>query len=357
MQLNQEAASLDWTRSASHTLSGVTNTEIHEEDFIAENSNIPQKLGGHRTDQLISARESSVAAAYHRMANVSANKSGGSEVNQAPDPDYSSFNTSENRDHMISASNEIIAFDMPILVEKTLSSEPDPDDHIIKGMKHEPDPDDSDQGKTVNYDTFFLAILIAELYLIKNLFLAGTLHTQTGDMSSAAVHVSKEPDPDDSESSLKSIAASRGNCYPEMSSLHRHILSRIDIYKPDIDDLEAEKTNLRKGTVCCSIQLDIKLSRDYKPADDVSHAEINEMAEPDPDDDVVAPVPRSSTMQTDEPDPDDQEFQRINDPVTVVCSRLKKALEMLRGEVAPVQSTSIVQTLFKIIRYAYIQED
>ncbi|CAK8536987.1 unnamed protein product [Lathyrus sativus] len=63
-QLNQEAASLDWTRSAGHTLSGVRSSEIYEDDFMAEDSNnIPQKLGGNRSDQLMSARESSVTAA------------------------------------------------------------------------------------------------------------------------------------------------------------------------------------------------------------------------------------------------------------------------------------------------------
>ncbi|XP_020238936.1 uncharacterized protein LOC109817978 isoform X4 [Cajanus cajan] len=142
-QLNQEASSLDWTRSASHTLSGVRNTAIYEDDFIADSSIIPQKLGGNRTDQLISARESSVAAAHHRLANVSANNSGGSEVNQELDADYSSSNMSEKSDCRISVSKEMEDIDMAIIVEKELDGEPDPDDHIIDGMKHEPDPDDS----------------------------------------------------------------------------------------------------------------------------------------------------------------------------------------------------------------------
>ncbi|XLT59062.1 hypothetical protein HN873_051679 [Arachis hypogaea] len=265
-QLNQEAANLDWTRSASHTLSGVRNSEIHEEDFIGESSNVHQKLGGNRIDQLRSARESSISAAYLRMANVSLNKSGGSEVYQELDPDYSSVHASENLDHMISISKEIVANDMPILVEKGLSSEPDAHDHTIKGMKQEPDPDDSDHGET--------------------------LHTQTSDMYSATMHVSREPDPDDSESSLKSVNASQGNSSPDMNT--------------------------------------------------------SNMAEHDPGD-LVFPTPSFSTMQIDEPDPDDQEFQRINDPVTAVCNRLQTALEILRGEATPMQTASIVQTLLKIV--------
>jgi hypothetical protein len=43
--------------------------------------------------------------------------------------------------------------------------------------------------------------------------------------------------------------------------------------------------------------------------------------------------------------------------MTSVCNRLQKALEMLKSEVSPMQSTSILQTLLKIIRYAYEQLD
>ncbi|MCH94569.1 ubiquitin and WLM domain-containing protein [Trifolium medium] len=76
---------------------------------------------------------------------------------------------------------------------------------------------------------------------------------------------------------------------------------------------------------------------------------MNVMTEPDPDD-LVAPTPELSTLQTYEPDPDDEELQRINGAMTAVCNRLQKALEMLKSEVGPMQSTSILQTLLKIIR-------
>ncbi|WJX33231.1 hypothetical protein P8452_21454 [Trifolium repens] len=254
-QLNQEAASLDWTKSAGHTLSGVRSSEIFEDDFIEDSSNIPQKLGGSRSDQLMSARESSIIAAYHRMANVSADKSGGSEVNEEPDHDYSNANTREQPDYMESSSGEIKYTDTAINNDEGLN-EPDPDDHIKNGMKHEPDPDDS--------------------------YHAEHLHSQTSTVNMDATY----PDANDSETSLKSIA----------------------------------------------------------PA-----IEMKMMAEPDPDD-LVAPTPELSTPQTYEPDPDDEELQRINGAMTSVCNRLQKALEMLKSEVSPMQSTSILQTLLKIIR-------
>ncbi|XP_004502158.1 uncharacterized protein [Cicer arietinum] len=256
-QLNQEATSLDWTRSAGHTLSGVRSSEIYEEDFMEDSSNIPQKLGGNRSDQLMTARESSVIAAYHRMANVSANKPEGSEVNQELDCDYSNSNTKEKPDHMESSSKEIEFTNTPIIVDEELN-EPDPDDHIKNGMKHEPDPDDS--------------------------YHAEPLHPQTSTVNLAATY----PDANDSETSLKSNS----------------------------------------------------------PA-----IEMNMMAEPDPDD-LVIPAPELSMLQTDEPDPDDQELQRINGAMTAICNRLQKALEMLRRDVSPMQSASILQTLLKIIRNA-----
>lgn len=253
-QLNQEAASLDWTRSAGHTLSGMRSSEIYEDDFIEDSSNIPHKLGGSRSDQLMNARESSVIAAYHRMANVSTSNSGGSEVNEELDRDYSNSNTSGKPDLMESSSEENKYTETPIIVDKGLN-EPDPDDRIENETKHEPDPDDSyhepshDQTSTVNMDATY-------------------------------------PNANDSETSMKSIT----------------------------------------------------------PA-----IEMNMTEEPDPDDCMV-PTPILSTLQTDKPDPDDQELQRINGAMTAVCNRLQKALEMLKSEVNPMQGTSTLQTLLKIIR-------
>ncbi|XP_027343121.1 uncharacterized protein LOC113855680 isoform X2 [Abrus precatorius] len=288
-QLNHEAASLDWTRSASHTLSGMRNSAVYEDDFVADASSISQKLGGNETDKLISARESSIAAAYHRMANVSAYKLGVSEVNQELDPDYSSFNMSEKSD-CISASKEIKDIDMPMIVERELDGEPDPGDqsmNIINGIKDEPDPDDSHHDITVGYDTT-LGITDSRTVFVQkpnDIGVAQALNSGTSTVNMAATYTSNDPEPDDSETSVKSIALA---------------------------------------------------------------AEINVMAEPDPDD--VVPTPKLSTLQTDEPDPDDQEFQRINDTTAAVYSRLLKALEMLRSTASPTQASSVLQTLLKIIR-------
>jgi len=216
-QLNQEASSLDWTRSASHTLSGVRNTAIYEDNFIAETSSNPQKLGGNRTDQLISARESSVAAAYYRLTNVSANKLEGSKVNQELDPD-SYFNTTEKSDCVISASKEIEDIDMAINVEKGLNGKPDPDDHIINGMKQEADPEDSHH--------------------------AQRFHSETGAEYMAATYTSI----DNLERSTKSIAPV---LEPDPNDVvSTPILSTLQTDEPDPDDQEFQRINDTTTAVC-----------------------------------------------------------------------------------------------------------
>ncbi|KAI4308419.1 hypothetical protein L6164_031497 [Bauhinia variegata] len=283
-QLNQEAASLDWTRSSGHTLSGIRSYESYEEDFIRESSNVPQKLGGNRSDQLISARASSVAAAYHRMTNVSSNNLERSEVIEEPDPDDSGFN--------------------------------------------EPDPDDSHHGKGLGSD---ISCGVDDNKTVFERKPSDSEVAQTSNVKLDAINISKEPDPDDSETSFKSFAPA----------------------EPDTSGLESGKNSMVPDAMGSMITINAgnqaNETKVYKePSQEESLVEANVLAEPDPDD--AATPPESSTMQIDEPDPDDQELQRIHDPVNVVCNRLQKTLEMLRAEVNPLQTASVLQTLLKIIR-------
>lgn len=180
---------------------------------MEDSSNIPQKLGGNRSDQLMTARESSVIAAYHRMANVSANKPEGSEVNQELDCDYSNSNTKEKPDHMESSSKEIEFTNTPIIVDEELN-EPDPDDHIKNGMKHEPDPDDSYHGKAVLFSVCSRTIdsrTVIEQNPI-DFGAAEPLHPQTSTVNLAATY----PDANDSETSLKSNSPAIGKRSPKI---------------------------------------------------------------------------------------------------------------------------------------------
>jgi len=214
-QLNQEAASLDWTRSAGHTLSGMRSSEIYEDDFIEDSSNIPQKLGGSRSDQLMNARESSVIAAYHRMANVSTSNSGGSEVIEELDRDYSNSNTRGKPDHMESSSEENKYTKTPIIIDKGLN-EPDPVDRIENGMKHEPDPDDSYHGEAVLFTVCPETTDNRTVFKQKPIDFGVTepSHSQTSTVKMDATY----PNANDSETSLKSITPAIGKGSPKMGS-------------------------------------------------------------------------------------------------------------------------------------------
>ncbi|KAH7576673.1 hypothetical protein JRO89_XS01G0128300 [Xanthoceras sorbifolium] len=108
-QLNQEAAALDWTRTRGQTLSEVRHSDHYEENFDGGDvRNFSQKLGGNVSDQLASARASSVAAAYRRLASASVNSSEVSKVHEEPDSDDSgkqrnvkveNFNESQHSDN------------------------------------------------------------------------------------------------------------------------------------------------------------------------------------------------------------------------------------------------------------------
>ena len=206
------------------------------------------------------------------MTNVSANNLGGSEVNKEPDPDDSSFNLSEEPDHVKTISKAVINVETPICAEKGPSSEPDPDDHLTDVLKHEPDPDDSLHGN------FFCSVssgftcngTIIELKP-HNFEGAETLRTGTSNETLAARNLSEEPDPDDSETSVRNI---------DETLSARNISS-----EPDPDDSETPARN---------IQVDENKVQE-QPADDEFHAEVNVLAEPDPDD-VVIPPPELSKL-------------------------------------------------------------
>lgn len=53
------------------------------------------------------------------------------------------------------------------------------------------------------------------------------------------------------------------------------------------------------------------------------------------------------------PNPDDPELQVIQDPVTAFCGRLQSAVQSLKYEATPTETGRVLQTLIKIIGYAF----
>lgn len=359
-QLNQEAASLDWTKSRSHTLSGHQHSEHYEGEFYSGDSSIfSQKLGGKMSDQLESARASSVAAAYLRLANASTNNTGVAELHEEPDPDDSESNMHEEYDALYKKTLDI---NNPNRAQSKVDDEPDPDDFSDNQRKIEPCPHYESGG-------FMESELYSGINESKVIFEPDpddvemqqfVPHSRT-DEKLASTKTSEEPDPDDLEVSVKQHLVVEPE--PENSQLLKTLDSKVQMMKtldePDPDDSEVKRNVLGCGNISRldhGNSLVMKTMEDqspqrkgYKEPDPDDSQANGVMAEPDPDDNLVHPLD-TSIMHTDEPDPDDEELQRIQDPVTVVCNRLQKAIEMLRSEVNATQAAIVLQTLFKIIR-------
>ncbi|XP_064998090.1 uncharacterized protein LOC135581728 [Musa acuminata AAA Group] len=353
-QLNEEAASLDWTKSTSHTLNGRKYLDHYEEEDYVELSskNSGQKLGG-ATNSLVSARASSIAAAYNRMANAY-NQGKFSE----PDPD-----------DMVTSENDAMLVDMVMDARRPFSKssmldmldELDPDDSLDHKNMSESDPENSLDNKNIS--------------------------EPDPDDSLDNKDIS-EPDPDDSfnkknesEPDLDVCLDSKNMSEPDPDDSHarRLIVSRSE---PDPDDtLGGEDIKLAKETDSTgtrSNKVDTSNPRDSEPDPDDSlnnvllDAQMEEMhlgkhcREPDLDGfvkDMVlgdyerlqqsaeGPLATENSMAVDHVnDLDNQELQRIEEPAALFCSRLQRAIDILRSEATPLQATSVLQTLFRIIR-------
>ncbi|KAF6159176.1 hypothetical protein GIB67_032793 [Kingdonia uniflora] len=293
-QLNEEAASLDWTRSKSHTLNGSRGSDYFEEEYyVGENTTSSQKLGGNTSDQLGNARASSVAAAYRRFANAS-------------------------EDHLLTAK-----LDSDLKVQ----AEPDPDEAFIE-MEH-PREDESNS----SFDTIIEGgeDMKTETHsrFIRN-------ESVKSDLRINDRHA--EPDPDDSE--RRNVALKRrNNSRPEDDPVEVEIIDiETELGKSCSEPNPADSYNLNNSH---STELAPDESQAIKTGEN-STTSCGIQEEPYHD--------HSEVNQSDEPDPDEQELQRIQDSVTIVCNRLQKAIEILKSEINPVEATSVLQTLFKIIR-------
>uniref|UniRef100_A0A2C9UV03 WLM domain-containing protein n=1 Tax=Manihot esculenta TaxID=3983 RepID=A0A2C9UV03_MANES len=455
-QLNQEAASLDWTKSTGHTLNGFRHLNHYEEEFyVPDNRSFSQKLGGNVSDQLDGARSSSVAAAYRRLANASANSLEDYGKYKEPDPDDSSFSINDRSDIIDHGREENMDIENPHKVHLEPDYEPDPDEHSGDQSMYEPYPDDSQSNHPLLMETLRSGIQLSKIidepdpddsetkqrnsgyrniqgpYQNNGLAREENIDIETPHKvqlkldyepdsdEHSSEQIKYEPDPDDSQSNHPQL----------MKTLNGGIQLSKTIDEPDPDDSKTKQSNSGErntqgpdqniSLVSESMEY-TSLDKDYREPDpDESPANITLRTEPDPDDDLVAsqeisrkktaesmiidepdpddleakqsssrdvnihepyqnnplstemtepdpdesqakrtePDPDSdlvtsqeiSSMKIDEPDPDD-ELKRIQDPVTVVCGKLRKAVESLRAEVNSTEATIVLQILFKIIR-------
>lgn len=156
-----------------------------------------------------------------------------------------------------------------------------------------------------------------------------------------------EPDPDDTvENGATDIDQGRSwiPSTPEHHSGSIEIGSDVarpadEDDEPDPDDLET-RTSIKEVE---TTQTDEKLKK--PPGEEPN---VGETMQSTPDHNNAEPYP--TIMEVDEPDSEDQEIQRIQDSVTIISNRLKKAINALKTEVSPGQATNVLQMLLKIVR-------
>ncbi|XP_068642812.1 uncharacterized protein [Aristolochia californica] len=350
-QLNQEAASLDWTKSKNRTLSGFKRfDDFEEESYVGQGSTV-QKLGGKSQNLFSSAHESSVAAAYDRLLNVQ----------YEPDPNDSlpegamriKIPMATNGIHNdLSSNKEYDELDSDDRLDTKQIAEPDPDDGLDIKQSAEPDPDDGldvKQNSEPDPDD--------ALFMKQNM----------------------KPDPDDSIIDKATMPVVPSICEePDLDNSESVKLSGV-LNEADLDDSQTVKIVRQavfheKQKVPSSHDSSLKhsepgthdvhvdparkpVSRDGRSRQEASDAastvsEISEgqTHEPDPDDKIEIDSSSNTSVSHGLRQLEKQSPEVVEDPVSAICHRLQKAVESIRSDVTPVEAVSIFQTLFKIIR-------
>ncbi|CAO2191963.1 unnamed protein product [Urochloa humidicola] len=319
-QLNEEAASLDWTKSQGHMLSGRKIFDSYEDEFVLEPgiTAAGHRLGG-ESSSMASARALSGAAAYQRFLNASAkeNHASGTEIEYSPDvvpQDFVQESVKVEPDP-----DDAMHVDLAIVTSGSLDSgsfagqhttgysEPDPNDVGKQSSVGclEPDPDDSSNVNILNQE----------------LRLDGRHHS--------------EPDPDDG---ANEFVLESGNKMEVDSELTNN--STVLKSEPDPDDSSNAIVNRK-------LVIDGKHGEEPDP-DDITCLVVSKSAD---ETKVIKEKSRISTVLKAQPDPDvcfgdlnSNELQRIEEPVSALCARLQKSIEMLRLQATPAEADSAIQT-------------
>ncbi|KAL6646111.1 hypothetical protein ACP70R_017719 [Stipagrostis hirtigluma subsp. patula] len=321
--LNEEAASLDWTKSRGHMLSGRKIFDSYEDEFVLDSDTaaVGHRLGG-ESNSLANARALSGAAAYQRfLNNTSATDSESSQnrvISRLEDNHVSETGVEPNLDYVAQ-------------------------DFVPENRKAEPDPDDNDDGMHVDATIATSGSLGSRSLADQST--VGYMEPDPDDSSNVNIlnHDvrSREPDPDDD---IREPVLESGNRMDVENELTSNITGSKS--EPDPDDSLIAILNQDRST-------DTKHSGELDFDDTTCQVVLESKIEME----VVTEQSRNSTILKSEPDPDDQtggsnsnELQRIEEPVAALCARLQKAIEMLRLQATPAEADSAIQTLFKIIK-------
>lgn len=333
--LNEEAVSLDWSKSKSNTLSGrkVSYHYNNDMDHLLEAADFGQKLGG-GSNLFSTARASSAAAAFRRYTSSSASSLLGFQ-----------------------AQNESVQVDA---MKDSLDNEHDDErlKFVRENKKAESDRDN--------------ALLMEK---VDNLMHVGIRNESLASFSETTMI--DGDDDDDPDGFMDTARCSDG----DNDDSHEKILS---IDEPDSDKplvgghMKSHVVPETNDSAITQSQISDRMkiqpeTYDYAVARLINgagfHSEIRG-EEPDPDNECevvslecgnasqkasissfdTGLVSAESDLDYHMHDSDNIELQRIEEPVAAICARIQESIKLLRSELTSHMADSVIQTLSKIIR-------
>ncbi|KAL6010305.1 hypothetical protein ACLOJK_000736 [Asimina triloba] len=345
--LSQEASSLDWTKGTSHTLSGFQHADHYEEEEPhVRTLSGGERLGGRPQNLYSDARASSVAAAFWRLLNADVNslKMNGidKQMHAEPNPDSeSALETEPECDHISAGvAKADVCHTNDSRSEHGKLSGSGQGDCLVNGNR--------DSGNLMEIDR------------IPNCRLSSQKDF-------------KEPDPDDSLEDRGRMVGPDANVTPAVAAesyenqwkmgdhqflekaheeLNAACCKREEATLKFGNSMEPEPDDLPPNEVRAKMDLDNNMGclRHNEPATQGSDRSGMQTDEPDADASIVnVPSNAGVTKSNDPSSSNDPELQRIHDPVTEICLRLQRAIQLLKSEASPMEVISALQMLSKII--------
>ncbi|CAH8370284.1 unnamed protein product [Eruca vesicaria subsp. sativa] len=158
----------------------------------------------------------------------------------------------------------------------------------------------------------------------------------------------EEPDHDDS------VCVRDENKQPIFPEAHSDSRSE---FEPDPDDTIEDASAPEHHSGSLENGSDTAHPAEPDPDDLETHTSVAEVENMEKSNDTVMsdgnfnrPAGDETIIEVDELDPDDMEIQRIQDSVTIISNRLKKAINALKTEISSGEATNVLQMLLKIVR-------
>ncbi|KAF8116112.1 hypothetical protein N665_0021s0003 [Sinapis alba] len=161
--------------------------------------------------------------------------------------------------------------------------------------------------------------------------------SHTSDVGASKLR--EEPDPDDS---VDVRDENEQPIIPETQSDSR------SEFVPDPDDAIEDASTPEHHSGSLEIASGVAHPAEPDPDDLETRTSIAEVENMEISNDTV--MSDEPTIEVDEPDPEDMEIQRIQDSVTIVSNRLKKAIYALKTGASSHEAANVLQMLLKIVR-------